>query len=241
MNTNSIIQTTLIAISVLLLPVSTHAEIENVPPAEFLELVKQNDGIILDVRTPDEVAQGHIAGASVLDIYDKDFERKLNLMQKDKPIYVYCRSGGRSSKAAQTMDANGFRSIFNLTGGIGAWNDAKLPLEKPKNVSVKKAAPLSLIDFEKKLAAKSVALADFHTEWCMPCKQMAPVIDSLEKKFENQASIIRVDLDSSPELGSTFEIKGVPVFILFVDGKEQWRHSGTIEADVLQAKIASAL
>lgn len=241
MNSKSIIKTALIAISVLLLPVSAHAGIENVPPAEFLELVKQNDGIILDVRTPDEVAQGHIAGASVLNIYDKDFERKLNLMQKDKPIYVYCRSGGRSGKAAQTMDANGFRSIFNLTGGIGAWNDAKLPLEKPKNVSVEKAAPMSQSDFDKKLAAKSVALADFHTEWCMPCKQMAPVIDALEKKFANQASIIRVDLDSSPELGSTFDIKGVPVFVLFVDGKEQWRHSGAIEADVLEAKIASVL
>lgn len=241
MKSNSIIQITLIAISALLLSISAHAGIENVPPAEFLELVKQNDGIILDVRTPDEVAQGHIAGASVLNIYDKDFERKLNLIQKDKPIYVYCRSGGRSGKAAKTMDANGFRSIFNLTGGIGAWNDAKLPLEKPTNAPVKKAPPISQSDFEKRLAVKSVALADFHTQWCMPCKQMAPVINALEKKFANQASIIRVDLDSSPELGSAFEIKGVPVFILFVDGKEQWRHSGAIEADVLQAKIASVL
>ncbi len=241
MSSTSILRSTLIAIASFLFSVSSQAGIENVPPAKFLELANRNDGIILDVRTPEEVAQGHISGASVLNIYDKDFERKLNLMQKDKPIYVYCRSGGRSSKAAQTMNANGFKSIYNLTGGIGAWNNAKLPLEKTDNVPAEKAAPLSRNDFEEKLAAKSVALADFHTEWCMPCKQMAPIIDNLEKEFANQASIIRVDLDSSPELGSSFEVQGVPVFILFVDGKEQWRHSGTIDVHVLQAKIASAL
>lgn len=224
-----------------LLSASAAVEIVNVPPAEFLELVERNDGIILDVRTPEEVAQGHIAGASVLNFYDKDFERKLNLMQKDKPIYVYCRSGGRSSKAAQMMSRNGFASVYNLTGGIGAWNQAKLPLEKSKNVPTKKIQPLSTRDFEKQLAVNSVALVDFQTQWCAPCKQMAPIVDALEKEFAKQASILRVDLDSSPDLGAAYDVKGVPVFVLFVDGKERWRHSGLIEADALRTVVANAL
>ena len=58
-------------------------KVEDVSVTEFQVLVAQNNGIILDVRTPDEVAQGHIAGASILNIYDEDFERKLNLMQKN--------------------------------------------------------------------------------------------------------------------------------------------------------------
>lgn len=241
MNSISNLRAILLALASSLLSISATADIEDVPPAEFLKLVEQNDGIILDVRTPEEVAQGHISGASMLNIYDKEFERKLNLIQKDKPIYVYCRSGGRSSNAAKTMNRNGFQSIYNLAGGIGAWNDAKLPLEIPKNAPAKKAQPLSKRDFEKKLAANTVTLADFHTQWCMPCKQMAPIVDSLKKEFANKASILRVDLDSSPDLGSAFDVKGVPVFILFVNGKEQWRHSGAIEAAALRAKIQSAL
>jgi len=231
----------LIAIACPILSASADTKIENVSPLEFLKLVERNDGIILDVRTAEEVAQGRISGASLLDFYDKDFERKLSLMQKDKAIYVYCRSGGRSSKAAQMMSRNGFKSIYNLTGGIGAWNEAKLPLEKSATVSNKKIQPISKSDFQKQLAINTVALADFQTQWCMPCKQMAPIVDDLEKEFANRASVLRVDLDSSPELATDYEIKGVPVFILFVNGQEQWRHSGTIEADTLRAKIQNAL
>ena len=82
----------LVALAFGLAAASAETRIENVSAAEFQALVAQEDGILLDVRTPDEVAQGKIPGASVLNIYDDDFERKLNLMQKDKPIYVDCRA-----------------------------------------------------------------------------------------------------------------------------------------------------
>ena len=80
--------------------------IEDLSVNEFKALVDSGEGILLDVRTPKEVAQGMIPGASLLNIYDENFERKLNFMQKDKPIYVYCRSGGSSSQAAKTMSKN---------------------------------------------------------------------------------------------------------------------------------------
>jgi len=55
------------------------------------------------VRTPDEVADGYIKNASTINLYDDDFIAKINLIQKDKQIYVYCKSGGRSSKATELM------------------------------------------------------------------------------------------------------------------------------------------
>ena len=217
--------------------VFAETKVEDVSVTEFQALVAQNNGIILDVRTPDEVAQGHIAGASILNIYDEDFERKLNLMQKNKPVYVYCRSGGRSSRAAQIMGENGFSEVYNLEGGMGAWNRANLPTLKPHAESVKKAPGISLADFKKELRNNDRVLTDFQTEWCAPCKQMAPIIDELEDEVSDRARILRIDVDASPELAKAYTIEGVPVFILFENGKETWRHSGVISKEALEAKL----
>ena len=164
-------------VAVVILSITTafaEPKIEDVSVTEFQALVAQSNGIILDVRTPDEVAQGHIAGASILNIYDEDFERKLNLMQKDKPVYVYCRSGGRSSRAAQIMGKNGFSEVYNLEGGMGAWNRANLPTVKPDAESVKKAPGISLADFKKQLQNNDRVLADFQTEWCRCANKWPP-------------------------------------------------------------------
>lgn len=216
-------------------------QIENTSVDEFKVLVDSGDGILLDVRTPEEVAQGKIPGASVLNIYDEDFERKLNFMQKDKPIYVYCRSGGRSSQAAKKMSENGFSKVYNLLGGIGAWNKAELPLEKTEAVAPKLSPTISKTDFAGKIAGSPVALIAFQTQWCAPCKQMEPIIDSLDKEFDGKATILRIDVDANPKIASDYEIQGVPVFILFVKGEESWRHSGTISREALQNKISSEI
>lgn len=210
---------------------------ENASPEKFLELIEQGDGIILDVRTPDEVAQGHLPGASILNFYDDDFERKLNLMRKDIPIYVYCRSGGRSARAAEMMKKNGFADVHNLLGGIGAWNKAKLPTKKPSGAAKPSAPTLSLEQFEQSLESNRVTLVDFHTPWCAPCKQMAPIVDALEKELGDKAGILRIDLDANPHLAERYQVQGVPVFAIFVDGEERWRHSGVIEAKALRSAV----
>lgn len=209
-------------------------QIENVSVDAFKTLVDNGDGILLDVRTPDEVAQGKIPGASVLNIYDEDFERKLNYMQKDKPIYVYCRSGGRSSQAAKTMSENGFSKVYNLLGGIGAWNKAELPLEKTETETAKRSPMISPSDFARTIASSRIALIDFQTLWCAPCKQMEPIVDSLESEFKGKATVLRVDVDANPAIATKYAIQGVPVFILFVKGEEKWRHSGIISREALQ-------
>ena len=87
--------------------------IKNVDAATFKELIEKEDGIVLDVRTPEEVANGHIPNASTINIYDEDFEAKINMMQKDKTIYVYCKSGGRSSQAAQLLQLSVTVKLFS--------------------------------------------------------------------------------------------------------------------------------
>ena len=85
---------------------------------------------MLDVRMPPEFAKGHIAGATNLDIYDKDFKTKLEQLDKNQPYLVHCAVGMRSAKAYKIMDQQGFKTIYDLKGGMDAWKKAGLPVEK---------------------------------------------------------------------------------------------------------------
>ncbi len=94
---------------------------EDITVQEFKALTQEQPGIILDVRTPREVAEGTIPGAIVIDWNGDNFEQEVNKLDKTKPIYVYCKSGGRSSSACGKMESIGFEKIYNLKGGITAW------------------------------------------------------------------------------------------------------------------------
>ena len=110
--------------------VETDTFIKNVDSGTFKKLVDSGQGIVLDVRTVREVAQGHIPNAAVADIYQSDFVKKINQLPKDKEVYVYCTVGARSSQAAQVLVNNGFKKVYNLNGGIIDWARNGYPLEK---------------------------------------------------------------------------------------------------------------
>lgn len=88
------------------------------------------NALLLDVRTDAEFASGHLNGAKQIDFYRADFEQELSKLDKDQPVYVYCRSGNRSGKAAKQMKAMGFKEVYNLEGGIGAWARRNQPISK---------------------------------------------------------------------------------------------------------------
>lgn len=113
-------------------PVSDQTIFKNVSASEFRELIENNEGIVLDVRTKVEIDAGHIRDAEFLNFLGSKFEEKLSLMDKGKPVYVYCRSGGRSSKALEKMRSNGFSEVYNLDGGILAWKKMGYEVVKPK-------------------------------------------------------------------------------------------------------------
>tara|TARA_B100000508_G_scaffold141091_1_gene146301 strand:+ start:27853 stop:28161 length:309 start_codon:yes stop_codon:yes gene_type:complete len=86
------------------------------------KLSSTDDAIILDVRTPQEWAEGIIPGAEKLDFLDSsNFMNEIKEMDKDKNYFVYCRSGNRSGQACQIMDQLGFKGAFNLIGGMMEW------------------------------------------------------------------------------------------------------------------------
>ncbi len=102
---------------------ATVVSYENLDVAAFQKEIKNNnDSYILDVRTPEEIANGQIEGAHSLNFYDKDFAEKLLELDRSKSYYVYCKGGGRSAKTARLMIKNGFSDVHNLEGGYTAWN-----------------------------------------------------------------------------------------------------------------------
>ncbi|MBM1106077.1 rhodanese-like domain-containing protein [Aurantibacter crassamenti] len=89
------------------------------PITEF----SQNDiknGILVDVRTPEEYTAGHIDNALNINWFDVDFKTQFDSVSKDEPIYLYCKMGGRSAKAQEKLKSLGFTNVINLEGGYDA-------------------------------------------------------------------------------------------------------------------------
>ncbi len=114
---------------------SVAAEVAAVKPIAAGEAEKlmatQAELQILDVRTPEEVAQGVLKGARVINWFDGDFaERAEAGLDKSKPVLVYCKAGSRSAQAAAVLHEKGFATVYNLQGGITAWLGQGYPVQK---------------------------------------------------------------------------------------------------------------
>ena len=204
---------------------------ENLPPADFKAAFEKAPGVVLDVRTPEEVARGKIPGASVIDFRAPKFEQKVALLAKDKPVYVYCASGGRSSQAAQLMEKAGFRRVVNLEGGMRAWTAAGLPVETP--AAAEPAAQGTTPEaFDALLKKHAKVLVDFHTPWCTPCQKMKPIVAALKVPG---VEVVSIDVDASEALAAREKVEGVPVFVFYAGGKEKKRALGEQSKEALEA------
>lgn len=103
---------------------------ELLPPVKFEAKMKATKGQVVDVRTPKEFKAGHIEGAMNMHVYDKDFSQRLDKLDKKKPVYVYCKVGGRSAEAVEIMKEKGFTTVIELEGGMDAWTAARKPVKK---------------------------------------------------------------------------------------------------------------
>ena len=106
------------------------AAFSNVGVDEFQTFIANPVVQLLDVRTRDEFDEGHIAGATLVDVNDSTFvEQAMAVIDKQRPVAVYCRSGRRSTRAANLLTSQGCQ-VTNLAGGVMAWQDAGKALVK---------------------------------------------------------------------------------------------------------------
>ena len=116
---------TLISILFFSCNAQTNKDVKLVDAKEFsTEIKSANSPQILDVRTPQEFNEQHIANATNIDWNGTTFDAQAKQLDKDKTVYVYCKSGGRSAKASAKLAEMGFKDIVELDGGITKWNDA---------------------------------------------------------------------------------------------------------------------
>ena len=109
-------------------------KIVDVGAEEAFNLIQDNQGnsdfIIIDVRTPEEFADGHIENAINIDFYSDSFKTGLNKLDKNKTYLVYCRTGNRSRSTLNIMKELGFKEVYHLDVGIVGWLDEGLPTIK---------------------------------------------------------------------------------------------------------------
>ncbi|MDV0446367.1 Sulfurtransferase [Methanosarcinaceae archaeon Ag5] len=98
------------------------------PPAEIQKLITEKSVNIIDVRTPQERAQGYIQDSVHMNFNSPDFETKLKALDKSKPVIFYCQSGVRAGRAAAAAENAGFSEIYSIEGGISGWNSKKMPI-----------------------------------------------------------------------------------------------------------------
>ena len=100
------------------------AMFHDVDPADFKEkMEKYDDVVLIDVRTPEEIAENAIDGHIAMNIADPTFTMKIDELDREKSYFVYCRSGNRSMHACKYMMSQGFKKLYNLKGGIMAWDE----------------------------------------------------------------------------------------------------------------------
>lgn len=90
--------------------------------SDFKTQTENKDVQLIDVRTPEEFGEGHIEGAENIDFYSDNFQNEFDKLDKEKPVYLYCRSGVRSNQSAQKLSEMGFKEIYDLEGGFLNYN-----------------------------------------------------------------------------------------------------------------------
>lgn len=112
---------------------NSNEKVISVSASEFEKEINVGSVQLVDVRTPEEFADGHIAGALNINVKSDDFRQKAEkALSKDSVVLVYCRSGRRSLDAAKILTELGYK-VINLKGGIIEWREAGLPVDDGQN------------------------------------------------------------------------------------------------------------
>jgi thioredoxin 1 len=227
-NLKSIIATAIITLSI---SCTNSQNFKSVDAAVFkATIIKTEDAQILDVRTPGEYANGKIADAKNADWNGGDFDAQVANLDKSKPVFVYCLSGGRSKKAANRLVELGFKNIMELDGGYMAWEKAN-----PKTNAV--WSGMTQEAYNKLLISDKTVVIDFYAEWCGPCKKMGPYLDKISKEMSDNVLIHRIDADKNKSLFNALGYQGLPVIIVIKNGKQTFFKNEFVSEEELRKAL----
>jgi rhodanese-related sulfurtransferase len=202
-----------------------------VDAAKFSKSIATPGAQILDVRTAGEFQSGHIANALQANWMDQnEFNNRTQHLDKNKTVYIYCQSGGRSASAQEALMQAGYQ-VVNLEGGMSNWKMQQMPVEGSGN-----AVEMRVVDFKKLIQSNAYVLVDVGATWCPPCRKMQPVMDALKQAPPKPFYFLAVDGGQDIEVMKSIQASELPTFILFKNGKEVWRKVGVApQADFEEA------
>lgn len=206
-----------------------------ISPAQFHEQMNKSASIqLVDVRTANEYAGGHLYGAQNIDFRSSDFAKKMAKLDKSQPLFIYCLSGGRSASASRKLTNMGFNEVYDMKGGIMAWKQAELPLRGASNSK----QVISKSQYNKLINSDKPVLIDFYATWCSPCRKMAPMLEELKKDYAGKFSLVKIDADKNDLLLKELNVSEIPTFYLYNKGQKTWTHVGLVEKEVLIKELS---
>ena len=104
---------------------NSKTETRLITASEMNEILRTEGVQLIDVRTESEYKEGHIVNAQNIDFRSPTFDDDITKLDKEKPVIVYCQSGGRSAMCAEKLKEAGFEKVFDLEGGISKWRHSK--------------------------------------------------------------------------------------------------------------------
>jgi rhodanese-related sulfurtransferase len=201
-------------------------------PSAFEARTQEDSPQVLDVRTAKEFQSGHISKAMQADWNNKEeFKQRTLHLDKNKPVLVYCASGGRSSEAAQWLAGQGFKTS-ELKGGIAAWKADGKPLALSNN-----AIAISLAEYKALTNLTPLVLVDVGADWCPPCKKMEPVLETLKRDLRDKFTLVKIDAGEQEVLMDQIGATSIPTFIIYRNGGEVWRKAGIVDITELKRNL----
>jgi thioredoxin len=228
-------------VSLLLLSflfISCHGQTSNaihtIDSKSFTEKLKTNENPqLLDVRTPEEYSSEHIGDAKNVNWNGDDFVAKASTYDKSKPIFVYCKLGGRSAQAADKLAELGFKEIYNLDGGIMKWKVQGNTNVEPNT----KIIGMCDQEYGELVKSSDRVMIDFNAKWCAPCKKMNPYILKFQTEMIEKIKIVQLDADENKTIVEQMKLDGLPTLIIYEKGKEVWRNVGYISEEDLKKHL----
>jgi len=208
-------------------------------PKTFAGKLSANAGAtLIDVRTPKEFSKGHIEHALNYNWNGDDFDKQIETLDKTKPVFVYCLSGGRSGEAAEKMRNSGFKEVYELSGGMMEWRNASMPeTTEDTKQAVALNTGMSRQQFDGMLTPGKIVLVDFYADWCVPCKKMKPYLDQIASKYAGKLVVLRINADDNPGLCKELHIDGLPYLQVYQNKALSWTNKGYIEQSDIEAHL----
>ncbi|MBI3509860.1 MAG: hypothetical protein HY064_04295 [Bacteroidetes bacterium] len=198
-----------------------------------------SDEHLIDVRVSAEFNKGHIADAQNLEWNTDQFSIALQF-DKNEPVMVYGSSGAQSADAAYWFLNHGFHKVYQLDGGLQAWENSGLALTKSTENTTTTDVPVSTASYAALVKSQHVVLADFSAVWCGPCHRLAPKLEELSQEMAGKFLLVKVDVDRDRPVADSMSIAAMPTLILYKDGNVVWRAEGDMEKDYIAGKLRDA-